>query len=126
MFRDSYQAICAYGFALYGLSQDSVKANINFKNKNNLPYTLICDQSGKLVNALGFRKPPKGIRRGVIVIKKSGEILVSMTGGPNATIEAVYPLIEASESKDAGTVPGVAVLNQVATSAAGMSGEVGR
>lgn len=96
---------------MYGLSQDSVKANLNFKTKNNLPYTLICDEKGNLVESLGFKRAWKSTRRGVIVIDKSGKVLTSMIGGPNATVEAVHPVLEALEAADtssytSATLPG--------------------
>lgn len=101
------------------MSQDSVKANRNFKNKNNLPYTLICDEDGKLIDALGFRKPPKGVQRGVIVIDKSGKILALLKGGPNATVEAVYPLIAASETTDTSPCSEATTIFQAAMAAHG-------
>lgn len=99
LFRDSYQELRGLGFSIYGLSRDTPKSNMNFKVKNRLPYALICNQDGSLVNALGFGKPPNGITRGVIIIDKDGKVLASVAGAPDATVRTVYDLIE-SMGKD--------------------------
>ena len=106
LFRDAYQALSAYGFAVYGLSTDPPRANLAFKAKNSLPYTLICDEGGALIAALGLRKPPASTRRGVVVLDKQGRVLASMTGGPGATVEAVLPLIEPQGEAGAGAGAG--------------------
>jgi peroxiredoxin Q/BCP len=94
LFRDSYKDLTASGFDIYGLSRDSVKANSNFKDKQKLQYTLICDESGDLIKALGFHKAPKSTTRGVTAIGKNGKVHALMTGGPDATVEAVRPIVK--------------------------------
>jgi peroxiredoxin len=94
LFRDSYQELRALGFAVYGLSRDTLKANTQFKLKNELPFSLICDADGSLIDALGFQRPSKGTLRGVVVIDKDGRILASMKGTPNATVHAVHGVCE--------------------------------
>lgn len=90
LFRDIYQHLRSLGFAVYGLSKDSAKTNSYFRSKNNLPFSLICDTRGCLIDALGFTKRPFGILRGVVVIDKEGRILTSVAGSPDATVKAVY------------------------------------
>ena len=90
LFRDIYQHLRNLGFAVYGLSKDTPKSNAYFRSKNNLPFSLICDTRGCLINALGFTKRPFGILRGVVVIDKEGRILTSVAGSPDATVKAVY------------------------------------
>jgi len=51
------------------------------------------------------------------VIDKSGKILAVLKGGPNATVEAVYPLIEASENADAWPTSEAATTSQAAGTA---------
>lgn len=87
----------ALGFAIYGLSRDSIKANISFRAKHQLPFTLLCDQDATLLGPLGFKKPPKSAHRGVVVINKAGKILASVRGGPSATVDAVLPVVQAAE-----------------------------
>ncbi|KAI1662658.1 AhpC-TSA-domain-containing protein [Daldinia decipiens] len=100
LFRDSYEPLTKGGLAIYGLSADSPKANTTFKTKQNLPYPLLCDTSFALIEALGFKKAPKGVTRGVFVVDKSGKVLIAEPGGPAATVEAVKKLVAENEEAD--------------------------
>ncbi|KAF3057991.1 Peroxiredoxin DOT5 [Daldinia childiae] len=100
LFRDSYEPLTKGGLAIYGLSADSPKANTTFKTKQNLPYPLLCDTSFALIEALGFKKAPKGVTRGVFVVDKSGKVLIAEPGGPAATVDAVKKLVAENEEAD--------------------------
>lgn len=93
LFRDSYTPLTATGYSIYGLSNDSPKANTNFKTKQKLPYTLLCDPSQTLIAAIGLKKAPKGTIRGVFIVDKSGKVLAAEPGGPAATVEVVKKLV---------------------------------
>ncbi|KAG4438414.1 hypothetical protein IFR05_006120 [Cadophora sp. M221] len=93
MFRDQYAPLTSTGFSIYGLSKDSPKANTTFKTKQNLPYPLLCDPNSTLIGAIGLKKAPAGITRGVFVVDKSGKVLASEAGGPAATVEVVEKLV---------------------------------
>ncbi|KAL1872160.1 thioredoxin peroxidase dot5 [Paecilomyces lecythidis] len=107
-FRDDYSDLTSTGLSIYGLSNDSPKANTTFKTKQNLPYPLLCDQQATLIGAIGFKKAPKGTVRGVFVVDKAGKVLISEAGGPQATVDAVRELVKSkpdeaqNESKDSG------------------------
>ncbi|KAF1849909.1 AhpC-TSA-domain-containing protein [Cucurbitaria berberidis CBS 394.84] len=103
LFRDSYAPLTATGYSIYGLSNDSPKANTTFKTKQNLPYTLLCDPAQTLISAIGLKKGPKGTNRGVFVVDKSGKILASQPGGPAATVEVVRELVDGN-AEDVPTV----------------------
>lgn len=94
LFRDSYTPLTADGLAIYGLSADSTKANTTFKEKQKLPYPLLCDPQATLIAAIGLKKQPKGTQRGVFVVDKEGKVLVAEAGGPAATVERVKALVE--------------------------------
>lgn len=96
MFRDSYGPLTSTGFAIYGLSRDSPKANTNFKEKQKLQYPLLCDSGASLISAIGFKKAPSGTIRGVFVLDKSGKILAAESGAPAATVAVVKKLISES------------------------------
>ncbi|KAL5120480.1 thioredoxin peroxidase dot5 [Pleosporales sp. CAS-2024a] len=96
LFRDSYEPLTATGYSIYGLSNDSPKANTSFKTKQKLPYTLLCDPAQTLISAIGLKKAPKGTRRGVFVVDKSGKVLAAEPGGPAATVEVVRKLVSGS------------------------------
>ncbi|CAM1500822.1 Fc.00g099840.m01.CDS01 [Cosmosporella sp. VM-42] len=93
-FRDAYTPLTAGGLAIYGLSADSPKANTTFKEKQNLPYALLCDQKQTLISAIGLKKAPKGTTRGVFVISKDGEVLVAEAGSPQGTLDRVQKLVD--------------------------------
>lgn len=93
MFRDSYEPLTASGLSIYGLSNDSPKANTTFKEKQKLPYPLLCDPAQTLIQAIGFKKAPKGTVRGVFVVDKSGKVLAAEPGGPAPTVEVVKKLV---------------------------------
>ena len=86
---------------MYGLSRDSEKSNTSFKQKHSLPYPLICDTQGQLIQTLGFAKAQNKTQRGVIVIQKDGKILEKFDGGPAATLEAIWPVIKSAEEEKA-------------------------
>lgn len=131
LFRDSYTPLTATGFAIYGLSSDSPKANTTFKTKQNLPYTLLCDPAQTLISAIGLKKAPKSTQRGVFVVDKSGKVLAAEPGSPAGTVEVVEKLVGGgSEStQDAGEakkkeedVKAAETAAQVADSAAKVDG----
>lgn len=93
-FRDSYEPLTAGGLAIYGLSTDSPKANTTFKDKQKLPYPLLCDPKATLIAAIGLKKVPKGTQRGVFVIGKDGKVLVAEPGSPQGTVDRVKKLVE--------------------------------
>lgn len=59
---------------------DSPKSNSNFKSKQKLPYTLLCDPSATLITAIGMKKAPSGTTRGVFVINKEAKIEAAAPG----------------------------------------------
>ena len=93
LFRDSYEPLTATGLDIYGLSNDSPKANTTFKTKQNLPYPLLCDPGRTLISAIGMKKAPNGTTRGVFVVDKSGQVLAAEAGGPAATVDVVKALV---------------------------------
>jgi peroxiredoxin Q/BCP len=91
-FRDSYEPLTATGFSIFGLSKDSQKSNTNFKEKQKLPYTLLCDPKLSLINAIGLKNGTK-TTRGVFVVDKSGKVLAAEAGSPEGTITVVKKLV---------------------------------
>ncbi|KAH8730101.1 thioredoxin-like protein [Phaeosphaeriaceae sp. PMI808] len=93
LFRDQYTPLTATGYSIYGLSNDSPKANTTFKTKQKLPYPLLCDPARTLIEAIGLKKEPNGTTRGVFVVDKSGKVLAAQPGGPAVTVDVVRELI---------------------------------
>lgn len=97
-FRDAYTDVTATGFAIYGLSKDSTKANTTFKEKQKLQYPLLCDPSATLISVIGLKKEPSGTTRGVFVVDKSGTVLAAQAGSPGGTLDVVKKLLDNRES----------------------------
>lgn len=57
--RDNYQSFLSKGYAVVGVSSDSIKSHQNFIKKYNLPFPLISDTEKKILtayNAYGEKK----------------------------------------------------------------------
>ncbi|KAH7148484.1 thioredoxin-like protein [Dactylonectria macrodidyma] len=93
-FRDSYEPLTAAGLGIYGLSRDTPKANTTFKEKQKLPYPLLCDVKQTLITAIGLKKAPSGTTRGVFVVNKEGKVLVAEPGSPQGTLDKVVALVK--------------------------------
>ncbi|KAH7359983.1 thioredoxin-like protein [Pyrenochaeta sp. MPI-SDFR-AT-0127] len=100
LFRDSYTPLTATGYSIFGLSNDSAKANTTFKTKQKLPYTLLCDPAQTLISAIGLKKAPKGTTRGVFVVDKSGKVLAAEPGSPAGTVAVVKKLVAGGAPTD--------------------------
>ncbi|KAJ4378248.1 thioredoxin peroxidase dot5 [Didymella sp. IMI 355093] len=118
LFRDSYAPLTATGFSIFGLSNDSPKANTTFKTKQSLPYSLLCDPSQTLISAIGLKKAPKGTTRGVFVINKEGKVLASEPGSPDGTHKVVQDLVAGSGDVKADDTEAAETAAEVADTAA--------
>jgi peroxiredoxin Q/BCP len=80
-FRDHYQSLIDDGFEVVGVSADSVKRQLNFATKNNLPFPLIADEKLEIIKAYGCWGPKKlygreyeGIYRKTFLIDAKGKL----------------------------------------------------
>jgi len=105
MFRDQYTPLTSTGFSIYGLSKDSPKDNTTFKEKQNLPYPLLCDTNATLIFAIGLKKAPSSTTRGVFVVDKSGKVLAAEPGSPAGTVEVVKKLVGGSTAAAVALLP---------------------
>lgn len=97
LFRDAHADLTgASGLAIYGLSADSPKANTTFREKQKLPYPLLCDPQGSLIGAIGLKKagPKGGTTRGVFVVDKAGKVLAAQAGTPEGTVNVVKEVVK--------------------------------
>lgn len=79
--RDNYAKFRTEGYALLGVSADTMKKQFNFKSKNELPFPLLADVDKKVIEAFGVWGPKKfmgrefdGIHRTTFVIDEKGII----------------------------------------------------
>ncbi len=80
-FRDHYQSLTKKGFAVVGVSADSVKRQKNFADKNGLAFPLLADEELEVIKAYGCWGPKKlygreyeGIFRKTFLIDENGII----------------------------------------------------
>lgn len=79
--RDNYHRFIAQNYELLGVSADSPKKLLKFKDKYKLPFPLIADEDKTMLNAFGVWGPKKfmgrtydGIHRTTFVIDEKGII----------------------------------------------------
>ena len=80
-FRDNWGPVKKKGAVVLGVSADPVKKHQAFKEKYQLPFTLLSDEDKKMLKAYGVWKKKKfmgrefmGIVRTTMIIDKSGKI----------------------------------------------------
>lgn len=107
LFRDSYATLTAGGLAIYGLSADSPRANTTFKDKQALPYPLLCDPAATLIAAIGLAKSPRGTARGIFAVDRAGKVLAAQVGSPVGTVDVARKLAaELAAAADGGGADG--------------------
>ena len=84
--RDNYQQLLDSGYVVLGCSADSPERHIKFIEKYDLPFSLISDESKKVLNAYGVWGSKKfmgreydGIHRTTFVIDEDGSIIDIIT-----------------------------------------------
>jgi peroxiredoxin Q/BCP len=80
-FRDHFSAFKKQGVEVFGISKDSAKSHQNFKQKYELPFTLLVDADAKVCKEYGviqkkvmFGKTSMGIQRSTFLIDEKGII----------------------------------------------------
>ncbi len=80
-FRDDYSQYEKAKVTILGVSPDSVKSHVKFKNKYQLPFPLLADEDHKVCNAYGVWGPKKmmgreyeGVLRTTFLIDSNGKI----------------------------------------------------
>ena len=79
---------------------------------------MLCDPAATLIQAIGFKKAPKGTQRGVFVVDKAGKVLAVEAGGPAATVEVVKGVV-----KEMGGKADVAGVNKAEERAVAAEGD---
>ncbi|MDO4880813.1 MAG: thioredoxin-dependent thiol peroxidase [Capnocytophaga sp.] len=80
-FRDGYSTLQKAGFELLGISADSVEKQLQFSQKNNLPFFLLSDEDKSICNIFGvwgkkkfMGKEYEGILRTTFIIDENQHI----------------------------------------------------
>lgn len=81
-FRDDYSAYEKTGVLILGVSPDSVKSHVKFKQKFHLPFPLLADEGHKVCDLYGVWGPKKfmgkeyeGVLRTTFLINPDGNIV---------------------------------------------------
>jgi len=80
-FRDDYHVYEEAGVVILGVSPDAPKSHAKFKNKYDLPFTLLCDESHEVLEAYGVWQQKKmygreymGVARTTYLIDAEGKV----------------------------------------------------
>ena len=81
-FRDHLEDFKKLGYAVLGVSRDSIKKHCNFRDKNELKFPLLSDEEEKVVNLYGVLKEKSmygrkymGIERSTFIIDEKGNLV---------------------------------------------------
>lgn len=101
--RDSYNDLLDKGFEVIGVSVDNEKSHQKFKEKNNLPFTLIADTDKTLVEKFGVWREKKmygkaymGTVRTTFIINPEGIIEDIISGKEVKTKEHGFQILNLS------------------------------
>jgi len=100
--RDSYEALTKKGVAVIGVSHDDVAAQKAFKEKYNLPFTLIADTDKSVINAFGV--PTRSVpvmgefaSRSAYLIKDGKIVYTDYKGTTDKQAEVILAVIDGAK-----------------------------
>ncbi len=88
-FRDAWSELERRGVVVLGVSKDSPKSHLRFKQKYGLPFTLLSDEDHAVADAYGVWGPKKFMGR-----EYEGMDRATFLIGPDGRIEAVWPRVK--------------------------------
>ena len=89
-FRDGIRAFGKKGAAVVGVSPDKPAAQLKFKQKYDLPFTLLADQDKTAAEAYGVFKEKNMYGKKVMGIERTTFVI-----GPDGKIEKIYHKVKA-------------------------------
>ncbi len=84
-FRDAYKKLQKAGLVILGISPDTPKAQLKFKEKYSLPYTLLADDKKEVAKKFDVLKEKNMYGKKVMGIVRSTFLI-----GPDGNIEHVF------------------------------------
>src|SRR5579875_1763315 len=105
-FRDQFAKLEKAGAVVLGISRDTVKAQRKFKDKFELPYTLLADKDQEIIKRFDllkqktmYGKPVTGVERTTYVIGSDGRLLHTFSDvKPAGHAEEVLALLQAQKA----------------------------
>lgn len=92
-FRDSFSRLQSAGAVVLGVSKDSVASHQKFKEKFSLPFPLLSDESGKMLEAYQVWKEKSNYGKTYMGIDRT-TYLIDVDAKGNGTIFKVYPKVK--------------------------------
>jgi peroxiredoxin Q/BCP len=89
-FRDQSKKFSRKDAVIVGVSPDAVKAQAKFKDKFDLPFTLLCDVDKKAANAYGVYKEKNMYGKKVMGIERTTFLI-----GEDGRIAKIFPKVKA-------------------------------
>jgi peroxiredoxin Q/BCP len=87
-FRDQFEKLQKAGAVVLGISRDTPKAQAKFKEKYNLPYTLLADVDETVCNQFGVLKEKNMYGKKVWGIERTTFVI-----GPEQTLLHIFPKV---------------------------------
>ena len=98
-FRDSFARVQARGAVVLGVSKDSVKSHQKFKTKFSLPFPLLSDESGKMIEAYRVWKEKSMYGKKYMGIDRT-TYLIDVDANGKGTIRKAYPKVKVTGHVD--------------------------
>lgn len=89
MIRDIYDEFVELGITVYGVSKDSVESHMRFKEKYELPFTLLSDPDGEVAAAYGAAQKKSWFKKGGEEFSRTSFLI-----DPAGNIARVYPKVD--------------------------------
>ena len=93
--RDNFDRVMATGVHVFGVSPDSIKSHVKFREKYDLPYRLLSDVGHKVADDFGVWVEKTYMGRSYRGVERSSFII-----GPDGTIEHVLERVKPMEHVD--------------------------
>jgi thioredoxin-dependent peroxiredoxin len=93
--RDGWARLTATGVTLFGVSPDSVRSHVKFREKYALPYRLLSDRGHEVADAFGVWVEKKAMGRTYYGNERSTFVV-----GPDGRIEHVLAQVKPAEHLD--------------------------
>lgn len=87
--RDIYDEFAELDITVFGVSKDSVASHKKFKEKYELPFILLSDSQGEVIQAYGAWK-----MKNMFGTQKEGIVRMSYLINPDGKIARVYPKVD--------------------------------
>jgi thioredoxin-dependent peroxiredoxin len=88
-FRDTFKKLQKAGAVVLGISRDTPKAQLKFKTKYDLPYTLLADVDERVCNQFGVLKEKNMYGKKVWGIERTTFLI-----GPDQTLVQIFPKVK--------------------------------